>query len=211
MSCFSGNKYLCNIYERNSIKLNQYLKHVTTFADFDNSTFTYEKNTSTIAGANKFGIFFVKPCNTAELYTGKIGELTEEHITAYYSNFFGCEIAKKPDYIEFRDDCTGLLITYEGLPDLNYDIPPQTICTDSLLVIKSIIEKYKNFYVYMYKKTCCKDDDIFDCNKKHRNKCCENKHDSHDVHSCGCQHSDKNSESGKDSYKNKFLNTINSK
>lgn len=194
MSCSSGNKYLCNIYEKNAIKLNQYLKHITTFADFDNFTFTYEKNTSTIAGANKFGIFFSKPNNTAELYTGKIGELTDKHVTAYYSNFFGCEVSKKPDYIEFRDDCTGLLILYEGLPDLNNDILPQSISTDSLIVIKSIIEKYKNFYTYMYKKTCCsKDDDIFNCNKKNE----KNENDC-----CG---------KSNDQYKNKFLNTINSK
>jgi hypothetical protein len=207
MSCFSGNKYLCNIYQRNAIKLNQYLKHITTFADFDNATFTYEKNTSTIAGSQKFGIFFEHPCNTSELYTGKIGELNENHITAYYANFFGCEISKKPDYIEFRDDCTGLLVTCEGLPDLNNDIPPQSISTDSLITIKSIVEKYRNFYSYMYKKTCCKDDDsfLFDCDKKKCDAtlCCENKYNS------TLSNNSSSTNTTHDTYKNKFLHTIN--
>lgn len=211
MSCFSGNKYLCNIYQKNAIKFNQYLKHITTFADFDNATFTYEKNTSTIAGANKFGIFFAKPCNTSELFAGKVGELNSEHITAYYANFFGCSVSHNPDYIEFRDNCTGLLMTYECcLPDLNCDIPPQTVSTDFLITIKCIIEKYKNFYAYMYKKTCCKDDDddFLNCDKdkcshKHElkascyEKSCEKKYDSQSSHN--------------DSLKNKFLNTINKK
>jgi len=177
MSC-TENKYLCSIYEKNVIKLSQYLKHVTTFADFDNITFTYELNTSLIAGANKFGISFSVPTSISDLYSGKVGALTEDNIRAYYTNFYGSTLSTTLSYVEFRDDCTGILLTYDDpLPDLNDDILPQTVNTDSLIFIKNVVKKYRDFYAYLYKKACCKDEELeelLSCCKKEKKTCCDN-------------------------------------
>lgn len=156
MNFSTANKYLFTIYRRLAIKFDQYLQHITIITDIDECKNIFSKNSSTIMGSKKYGIYFSVPGNIADLFDGKVGEMTSEHVTGYYGNAIGCEILQTVEYMEFKCDTLCNLITYpSNLPQLCEDIPPNTIRADGLVRIKEVLTYYKNFYHYLAKKYYC--------------------------------------------------------
>jgi hypothetical protein len=196
MSFNTANKYLFTLYRRLAIKFDQYLQNVSMITNIDEGKNIFSNNSTTIMGSKKFGIYFCTPCNISELFDGKVGEMTPEHVTAYYGNAIGNEILQNVEHIEFKCDILCNLITYPcHLPQLCEDIPPNTIRSDGLVRIKEVLTYYRDFYQFLakkyycfseksYEKYCvseCCDNNVNYCfERKNCNWCCERKN-------CNCQ------------------------
>jgi hypothetical protein len=190
MSFNTANKYLFTLYRRLAIKFDQYLQNVSMITSIDEGKHIFSNNSSTIMGSKKFGIYFCAPNNISELFDGKVGEMTSNHVTAYYGNAIGNEILQNVEHIEFKCDILCNLITYPShLPQLCEDIPPNTIRSDGLVRIKEILTYYKDFYQFLAKKYHCFSEKSYEnycitdscsenvkyCCERNKCNCCDNK------------------------------------
>jgi hypothetical protein len=170
-----SHKYLYNLYRGLQLKFEQYLRHISMFVNFDECKYMFTSNTGTILSSDNFGIYFEKPNCISDLRCGKVGELTDCYISAYYGFVLNCEIAKHVEHIIFKCELDGSNIDYKCLPPLSNNICPGEIPVDDLVKIKSIICRYKEFYEYMAKKHKCVDKIIYDSCNPHQcyNKNCD--------------------------------------
>lgn len=95
------NKYLFNIYKILTLKLDQYLSHISIFIDWDEEKLIFSNNTMFISNSHKYGIYFEKPNTITDLFSGKVGEMTEDFVSAYYGLAVGCDCSIILQYINF--------------------------------------------------------------------------------------------------------------
>jgi hypothetical protein len=187
MSHNTGNKYLFAIYRQLAIKFDQYLQHVSAVTGIDECCLIFSNNSSIILGSKHFGITFEVPCNLVDLSSGKVGEMTSEHITAYYSNIVGCDIIEDVEYVAFKCESMCTPLTYpDHLPQLCNDIPQNTVRADELWKIKEIITQYRDFYQFLAKKHFCYSEKSYDSYCK-SDTCCEGIKYCCERKKCGCE------------------------
>lgn len=167
----SSPQYLCSVYKKIIINLKCYLDHISTFLDFDECKFIGVKNTVPILSSTKFGIHFCKPNNIIELSRCYIGELTPEHVTAYFSYPVPCQCIPSIKYMELVCDIGDKFTYPKCMPDLNEDIPTGSVETTKMIQIQRIVQEYLDFYIYMSRKYC-----QMDCDDSNSESCCEKKY-----------------------------------
>lgn len=186
MNINSANKYLFTLYRRLAIKFDQYLQHLCVISNIDECKHIFSNNSSTIMGSKIFGIYFSKPSNISELFNGKVGEMTSEHVTAYFGNAVGCDLLQTVEYMEFRCESLCNLITYPAdFPQLCDDIPANTTRSDAVVRIKDVVTYYRDFYQYMAKKYYCYSEKSYD-NYCKEDCCSENIKYCSEIKKCGC-------------------------
>jgi hypothetical protein len=145
-------KYVHVLYNKILFKLENYLDHINTFLDFEESDFISNKNIATIYNSKKFGLLFNKPKCINDLMCGLLGEITEKYISCYYPIIINGKVYESLEFYEFRDDITGKKINYECLNPFQYNYHPGSIGIDKVLIFKCILEEFIKFYKYQNEK-----------------------------------------------------------
>jgi hypothetical protein len=140
-------KIAAAMYKKLIQKFRGYLIHVDSGINAGGDVL--DKNASSIQG-KEFGLTFCKPKSLDDFISGKVGESTGCHITAYFTTFAGHTSSPILDYAELICEEDGMKLSNDGMADIGKTIPSNTVPLMYIAKLRIVIQQYLNFYTKLY-------------------------------------------------------------